>query len=209
MNVATQTIIEGKNIEVTQPIKEHVELKLEKVFNHFDHLIKNHEVKVILSVVKKKKGENQKVEVTINLNKGHVIRCEDSEENVYTAIDQVISKIERQLKKYKTRIYSKIHHGKSIKDFGIDEASLEQFKSQISTADLEQGAQDYSAPKIIKNKRFKMEPLDPDVAIEKLEDTGHPFYMFLNIFSNKIACVYKRDDGDYALIEPEFLEVNN
>lgn len=205
MSTSTKLIIEGKNIELTDAIKSHAESKIEKIHKHFDNLIQNHNIKVVLSVQKNKKsGELQKSEITINLKGGHVIRCEAVEANVYAAIDMVIDKIEGQLRKYKTRIYSKIHHGKSVKDYGLDEMSPNSVPSEIL-----ENIEEISKPKIIKVKRFKMKPLDPESAVEFLEDCGHPFYMFLNIFSNRIACIYKRKEGGYGLIEPEFLQVNN
>jgi putative sigma-54 modulation protein len=205
MSIGAQTIIVGRNIEVTDPIKDYVESKVSRIHKHFDSIIQNHDIHVVLSVLKNRKGGNQKVEITINLKGGHVIRCHSSEENVYASIDTVVDKIEAQLRKYKTKIYSKIHSGKSVKEYGIPE---EIVNNRVPSEILEQ-VQSYKAPKIIKVKRFRMKPLEPEQAIEMLHDCGHPFYMFLNIYSNKIACVYERDDGGYGLIEPEFLQVNN
>jgi putative sigma-54 modulation protein len=203
MTVGAQTIIEGRNIEITPAIKEYAESKLDKVHNHFDSLIQNHDIRVLLSVTSAK-TDNQKAEVTINLKGGHVIRCQSSQENVYAAIDLVVDKIEAQLRKYKTKIYSKIHHGKSVKEYGLDEdLSMETVPQEL----LEQ-ISSYNSPKIIKVKRFEMKPMEPEQAVEMLDDCGHPFYMFLNVFSNKIACIYKREDGGYGLIEPEYLQVD-
>ncbi len=120
MTVGAQTIIEGRNFEITDPIKEYAESKLDKVHKHFDSIIQNHDIRVLLAVTSARTN-NQKVEVTINLKGGHVIRCQAAEENIYAAIDIVVDKIEAQLRKYKTKIYSKIHSGKSIKEYGITE----------------------------------------------------------------------------------------
>lgn len=206
MTIGAQTIIEGRNIEITQAIREYVEGKLERVHKHFDSLIKNHDIRVVLSVLKNKnKAAAQKVEITINLKGGHVIRCHSSEESVYASIDVVVDKIESQLRKYKTKIYSKIHQGKSVKEYGLEE-SIDQEAVPAEILDQVKG---YQSPEIIKVKRYVMKPMEPEQAVEMLHDCGHPFYMFLNIFSNKIACVYKRDDGGYGLIEPEYLQVEN
>lgn len=202
MSISSKTIIEGKNIEITEAIREYAESKLTRIHKHFDSLIQNHDIRIVLSVLKNRKGKNQKAEITINLKGGHVIRCESNEENVYASIDTVADKIEAQLRKYKTKIYSKIHSGQSLKVYGLNETlTLDSIPSEI----LEQ-AKDYKQPKIIKVKRFRMQALEPEAAVEMLHDCGHPFYMFLNIFSNKIACVYQREDGGYGLIEPDYLE---
>lgn len=211
MNTTSPTLIESSKIEMTPSIKEYAENKLDRVHKHFDSLIQNHQIKVVLGVVKNRKNDNQKAEVTINLKGGHVIRCHSNEENVYAAIDTVIDKIEKQMRKFKTRIYNRIQRGKSIKAFGYDEEYLDTIEDSNMAVPEEMlsDVESYSEPEIIKTKRFKMEPLDPQDAVGKLKDCGHNFYMFLNIFSNKIACVYQREDGDFGLIEPEYLQVSN
>jgi putative sigma-54 modulation protein len=203
MTVGAQTIIEGRKIEITPAIKEYAELKLDKVHKHFDSIIQNHDIKVLLTVTSAK-TDNQKAEVTINLKGGHVIRCESSQSILYAAIDLVVDKIETQLRKYKTKIYSKIHNGKSLKQYGLSE----DLDSNPVPNDILEQISSYKTPKIIKVKRFEMKPLEPEQAVEMLDDCGHPFYMFLNVFSNKIACVYKREDGGFGLIEPEFLRAS-
>lgn len=206
MTLGAQTIIEGRNIELTPAIKDYAETKLERVHKHFDSIIQNHDIRVVLSVLKNKtKASSQKAEITINLKGGHVIRCNSTEENVYASIDMVVDKIEAQLRKYKTKIYSKIHNGKSVKEYGLSE-SIDQ---EAVPVELLEQVKKYQSPQIIKVKRFVMKPLEPEQAVEMLADCGHPFYMFLNVFSNKIACVYKREDGAFGLIEPEYLQVEN
>lgn len=204
MTVGSQTIIEGKNIEITEAIREYAKSKLTRIHKHFDSLIQNHDIRMVLSVLKKNRDRSQKAEITINLKGGHVIRCQSSEANVYASIDTVVDKIEGQLRKYKTKIYSKIHNGKSVKEYG-----LENFEKDELPADFANHIQTYAEPEIIKVKRFKMKAMEPEQAIGMLDDCGHNFYMFLNIFSNRIATVYKREDNGYGLIEPEFLQVNN
>lgn len=204
MTTGSKTIVEGRNIEITEAIKEYAESKLKKIHKHFDSLIQNHDIRMVLSVLKKNRDKNQKAEITINLKGGHIIRCQSSEANVYASIDTVVDKIESQLRKYKTKIYSKIHHGKSVKEYGLvdveEDILPDDFATQVTT---------YKEPEIIKVKRFKMKALEPEQAVEMLDDCGHSFYMFLNIFSNRIAAVYKREDNGYGLIEPEFLQVSN
>lgn len=204
MTVGAQTIIEGRNIEITGAIREYAESKLSRIHKHFDTLIQNHDIHVVLSVLKKNRDNNQKAEITINLKGGHIIRCQSSEANVYASIDTVIDKIESQLRKYKTKIYSKIHHGKSVKEYGLEEMTEGLISEDFSTQ-----ASAYKEPEIIKVKRFKMKALEPEQAVEMLDDCGHSFYMFLNIFSNRIAAVYRREDGGFGLIEPEYLQVSN
>jgi putative sigma-54 modulation protein len=195
--------VEGKNVEITEAIRDYAESKVARIQKHFDSLIQNHNIRTVLKVLNNRKGKNQKAEITINLKGGHVIRCESAEDSMYASIDMVVDKIEGQLRKYKTRIYSKIHSGKSVKDYGIEEINTDAVPIEL----IEHVHEDRNHQKIIKVKRFPMQPLDPETAIEKLDDSGHPFYMFLNIYSNSIACVYKREEGGYGIIEPENIAV--
>lgn len=197
-----QNLIEGKNLDLTQAIKDYADEKVGRIHRHFDSIIQNHEIRVVLSVLNNPSiAKNQKAEITINLKGGHVIRSEDYESSIYASLDLVTDKIESQLRKYKARIYKRLHSGRGAKDFGID---IEDYNLPN---ELIEHANSYKAPKIIKTKRFVMESLEPEVAVEKLADSGHDFYMFLNVFTNKIACVYHRKDGDFGLIEPEYLQV--
>ncbi len=106
-STGSKTVIEGKNIEVTDAIREYAESKLKRVHKHFDSIIKNHSIRVVLSVLKGGGGDtkrSQKAEITINLTGGHVIRCEASEDTVYAALDLASDKNEKQFRKYKTRV---------------------------------------------------------------------------------------------------------
>ncbi len=197
--------VEGRNIDLTDAIKAYVDEKVQRIHNHFDSIIKNHEIRVVLSVLKNPSiAKNQKAEVTMILNGGHVIRCEEAEKSIYASIDLVVDKIETQLRRHKTRIYNRLHSGRGLKEYGIEDIA-----DFTIPEDIAEQVKKFEAPKIIKTKRFRMEALEPDTAAHKLDDSGHEFYMFLNVFTNRIACVYKRDDGDYGLIEPEFLQVAN
>ncbi len=196
----SKTIIEGKNIEITEAIHDYAESKLKRVHKHFDSIIKNNSIRVVLSVPKGGGDlkNQQKAEITINLRGGHVIRCEAAAENIYAALDYAADKIEKQFRKYKTRVYGKVHTGKSVKHYG-----LEDFSPDLIPTEAMASISEYKAPTIYKTKHFQMTPMDPEQAVGMLEDSGHNFYMFLNIFTNQVACVYRRDDGHYGLIEPD------
>jgi|GEM_PF-127880 len=200
--MVSRTIIEGKNIEVTEAIRDYTETKLSRVHKHFDSIIKNHSIRIVLSVPKgsREAKYKQKAEITINLSGGHVIRCEAAEENLYAALDLATDKIEKQFRKYKTRVYGKVHNGKSVKHLGIDE-----FSPELIPIDAREDLKSYAAPKIVKTKRFTMQALEPEQAASMLEDSGHGFYLFLNVFTNQVAAVYRREEGDYGLIEPDLV----
>lgn len=186
-------VIEGKNIHLTSPLKDYVNEKLSKLSKHYDHVIKGHEVKVKLSVTKNPRITNNNItEVTIFLD-GKIIRSEQASEDMYASIDLVVDKLDRQIQKYKAKIYRSFQHSErprpnpQIADELLNETNIHNDKEK---------------PKIIKTKKFKLHPMKPEEAIEHLDLIGHDFYLFINSLTNQINTVYKRKDKDFGLIEP-------
>lgn len=172
-------IITGKNIDVTPGLKAAVEDKLGKLARFFSPDVT---VYVTLSVQK----DLQKIEVTIPV-KGTVIRSEEQSTDMYVSIDLVEEIIERQLKKYKHKLTAK-------------NQSVDAFAPSY----LEEDYEEVDAVKIVKTKRFGIKPMDPEEACVQMELLGHTFYVFSNSDTEEVNVVYKRKDGTYGLIEPEF-----
>lgn len=170
--------IVGRGIEVTEGLRAAVEEKLGKLDKFFAGDV---EVMVTLSVEK----ERQKIEVTIPV-KGSIIRSEQVSSDMYVSIDLVEEIIERQLRKYKTKIIDK---KQSIMDF--------------SREYVENDYEDEAEIKIIRTKQFDMKPMFPEDACVQMELLGHSFYVFFNAETNKVNVVYKRKGNTYGLIEPE------
>lgn len=171
--------ITGRNVNVTPGIRKAVEEKIGKLDRYFNP---DTEVIVTLSVQK----DVQKIEVTIPV-KGNLIRAEESSSDMYVSIDLVEEVIERQLKKYKTKLIDKKQSAQAFSDFFINEESEED--DEI---------------KIVKTKRFGIKPMDPEEACVQMELLGHNFYVFLNAETEEVNVVYKRKGHSYGLIEPEF-----
>ena len=171
-------IIIGKNIEVTPGLKSAVEEKIGKLEKYFNPDTEAH---VTLSVEK----DSQKIEVTIPV-KGKIIRSEQSSSDMYVSIDLVEEIIERQLKKYKSKIVSKQERNTSFKQEFIDN-------------DYE----DDEEIKIIRSKKFDIKPMYPEDACIQMELLGHDFYVFCNAETDQVNVVYKRKGNTYGLIEPE------
>ena len=171
--------ISGKNINITPGLKDAVESKLGKLECYFSP---DTEVQVTLSV---EKGR-QKIEVTIPV-KGNIIRSEQESSDMYVSIDLVEEIIERQVKKYKTRIISK-----------------KQNALAFNEAFLQEEAEPEETVNIVKTKRFAMKPMDAEEACVQMELLGHSFYVFLNSETEQVNVVYKRKGNTYGLIEPEF-----
>ena len=172
--------ISGKNIDVTEGLKAAVTDKLGKLEKYFTP---DTEIIVTLSVEK----ERQKIEVTIPV-KGNMIRSEQVSNDMYVSIDLVEEVIERQLRKYKNKLVAKNQEGSNF--------SKTLFETEESIEDGE--------VKIVRTKRFGIKPMYPEDACVQMELLGHNFFVFFNAENEEVNVVYKRKDGSYGLIEPEF-----
>ena len=173
-------IIIGKNIDVTPSLKESIENKLGKLERYFTP---DTEIHVTLSVQR----ENQKIEVTIPV-KGNIIRSEQESNDMYVSIDLVEEVIERQLRKYKNKLIAKHQDGSNFNnDF---------FESEETDDDGE--------IKIVRTKKFGIKPMFPEDACIQMELLGHNFFVFCNAETDEVCVVYRRKDGTFGLIEPEF-----
>ena len=173
--------ISGKNINITPGLKDAVESKLGKLECYFSP---DTEVQVTLSV---EKGR-QKIEVTIPV-KGSIIRAEQDSNDMYVSVDLVEEIIERQLRKYKTKLIAKQQGGHDFRQ--------EFIESDTSAAESDE-------IEIVRTKRFGIKPMFPEDACIQMELLGHNFYVFSNAETDEVNVVYKRKNGTYGLIEPEF-----
>ena len=172
-------IISGRNLEVSEGLKNSVIDKLGKLERYFTP---DTEVNVTMSIEK----ERQKIEVTIPV-KGHIIRSEQVSNDMYVSIDLVEEVIERQLRKYKNKLVAKQQDGGNFrKEFLEKEENVEQ--EEI---------------KIIRTKEIEMKPMYPEDACIQMELLGHNFYMFHNAETDEVNVVYKLKGGTYGMIIPE------
>lgn len=172
----------GKNIEVTQALKDYAEKRLSKLEKYIEDV---RTAQVAFSI----EGEKHKVEVTIPLN-GIILRGEEATDDMYTSIDVVQEKLERQIEKYKTKLYK--HH----KGAGFKQAVVEEVKQEAP--------KDEEGFKIVRTKRFALKPMDAEEAIMQMNLLGHSFFVFFNAETEEVNVVYRRHDGNYGLIEPNF-----
>ena len=172
--------ITGRNIELTEGLKEAVNERLSKLEKYF---AEDTEVQVTLSVEK----ERQKVEVTIPV-KGTLIRSEQVSNDMYISIELVEEVIERQLKKYRNKLITK------------HQSAAEAFNAEFMAKDLE----DDEEVRIIRTKKFGIKPMYPEDACVEMELLGHDFFVFRNAETDEVNVVYKRKGNTYGLIEPEY-----
>ena len=171
--------ITGKNMNVTPGLREDVIKKIGKLERYFND---DTEAVITLSVEK----ERQKIEVTIPV-KGTIIPAEQVSDDMYVSIDLVEEIIERQLKRYKTKIVDKKQSAVAFSDLFINEEEDAEEEIQIK-----------------KVKKFAIKPMDPEEACVQMELLGHNFFVFLNAETDEVNVVYKRRGNTYGLIEPEF-----
>ncbi len=181
-------IISGKNIDVTPGLKDAIEQKLGKLERYFTP---ETEIIVTLSVEK----ERQKIEVTIPV-KGNIIRSEQTSDDMYVSLDLVEEIIERQLRKYKNKLVARSQGHPTASSSGSN------FKKEFFESDDDAEVDDEI--RIIRTKRFGIKPMFPEDACIQMELLGHAFFVFSNAETDEVNVVYKRKDGSFGLIEPEF-----
>ena len=170
-------IIIGRNIDITEGLKSAVQEKLGKLERYFTP---ETEIHVTLSVEK----DRQKIEVTIPV-KGNIIRSEQVSSDMYVSIDLVEEVIERQLRKYKTKIVNQQQAGGNFQKEFVEDEFLEDEEVNI-----------------IRTKKFGIKPMYPEDACVQMELLGHNFYVFRNAETDEVNLVYKRKGNTYGVIEP-------
>lgn len=168
--------IRGDKIEVTKAIKEHIEEKISKLDKYFEN---SEEIKC--NVIIRVKNNNQTVEVTIPTSR-FTIRSEESHNDLYAAVDLIIDKLERQIRKNKTRL-KKIYK------------SVPEFEMNLDYEGLEEPEE-----KIVKRKNIISKPMDEEEAIMQMELLNHDFFAFKNLDENCVSVLYLRKDGSYGIM---------
>jgi putative sigma-54 modulation protein len=177
--------IAGTNVELTPAVRRYVERKLGKLNRHLPGII---ESRAEISEEKTKSPQQHYlVRVTVNSGVGGaVFHGEERGEDLFKAIDRVTAVMTRQLERHKGKLYDK-GRGSSLARGDFSEAAM----------------QTEPAARIVKNKRFTIEPMSVDEAIAQMEALEHSFFLFLDADTDRLKLLYQRHDGDYGLIEPE------
>lgn len=172
-------IIRGDKLKITDAMNDYIEEKLGKL----DKYLKNSD-DVRVNVIVKVKNHEQRVEITIPL-KTYILRSEETKDDFYAAVDKAVDKLERQIRKNKTRMMSK--QVKTNVDFDMSVIEPEKEEER----------------KVLKRKVVEVKPMNEEEAILQMELLGHQFYMYKDSESGKTAVVYKRTDGNYGILESE------
>ena len=174
-----KVIITSKNFNTSDHLKETIEKKFEKLNKYFS---KDIVANVMISMERGK----QKLEATINA-RGMIFRAEESTTDVYEAIDRVTEKLSTQMSRFKTKLQKKHKDNK-----------------EFSFADIPEYEGEPEEIKVVKTKKFELEPMTTEEAIMQMELLHHNFFVFLNMESDSINVVYKRKNNDYGLLETTY-----
>lgn len=167
--------IHGKNIEVTDAIRGYIESKIGRLDKYF----KDTDLEAVVNL--RVRGKEQIVEVTIPANK-MVLRAEEKHNDLYAAVDLVSDKLERQIRKNKTKARKNLKQTIVFTDFEVD-----------ASEDVDNS--------IVKRKVVDTKPMSEEEAILQMELIGHDFFLFKNDKTNELCVVYKREDGGYGILE--------
>ena len=168
--------VRGNKLEVTDSIRNYVEEKLGKLDKYFEEADE-----INANVLFRIQGKNQIVEVTVPIKK-YILRAEEANEDLYASIDLVVEKLERQIRKNKTRIKER-----KVKD--------------IPVINFEAIIEEEPKTTIVKRKSVEMKPMDEEEAVLQMELLGHEFFDLKDIDIDSSYVLYKRKDGNYEIIE--------
>ncbi len=173
-------IIQGKNIEVTDRLREYVEKKVGKLDRYLPTIT---EARMELSVEGTKSAKDRQVAQLTLRSKGTLLRAEERTADMFASIDAIVDKMYRQIVRYKGKRYGRGRGPGEV-------PPVEEFEEEPPR-------------RIVRTKRFQVAPMDEEEAIEQMELLGHDFFVFFNVNTDGINVIYRRKDGDYGLLEPE------
>lgn len=172
--------IRGEKVTITQSMKAYLEEKLAKVDKYFEN-----PEEINANILVRIRGLEQIIEVTA-LTKKFTLRAEESNEDFYSAVDLVVSKLERQIRKNKERLNNKYKNVETLEFNFTSVEEDEEVEENVST--------------IIKRKNISMKPMDEEEAMLQIELLNHDFFVFKNIDEECVSVLYKRKDGNYGII---------
>lgn len=185
--------IKADNVEVTPAVREYIEKKVDKIERYFPEGT-NATAMINLKAIN---HSQTKVEITIPM-KNLVLRAEERHDEMYAAVDLIIGKLERQIRKYKTKINRKFRDREGM---GLAFAAAEQVTKPPYDSDDSYTDEEDEDLTIVRTKQFELKPMDEEEAVLQMNMLGHNFFVFTDAESNETNIVYKRKDGTYGLIE--------
>lgn len=181
-----QLIIQGKNIEVTDRLREYVEKKVGRLDRYMSNIT---EARVELSTESARSAEHRQVAQLTLRARGKILRAEERTDDIFSSIDTMINKIHRQIARYKGK---RRDRGRGVEELPLPDEFYAEHEEE----------EDELFRRIVRIKRFDIVPMDEEEAVEQMELLGHDFFVFYNINDDGINVLYRRRDGNYGLIQP-------
>jgi putative sigma-54 modulation protein len=181
-------VVRGRNLEVTSRLQEYVDTKVGKLDRFLPTI---DEARMELSMEQTQSAQHSQIAQLTVRSRGRILRAEERDQDLFAAIDAVTDKMQRQVSRYKDRLYSR---GQPRSAHEAEAMSMAGPKSTEPEKPLGH---------IVRTKKFPVEPMDPEEAIEQMEMLGHDFFMFFNTASEAINVLYRRRNGDYGLLQPD------
>ena len=179
-------VVRGRNLEITPRLQEYVDTKVGKLDRFLPTI---DEARMELSMEQTQSAQHSQVAQLTVRSRGRILRAEERHQDIFAAIDAVSDKMQRQVSRYKDRLQSR---GQPRSQHEAEDMSM---NGVISKSEEPIGH-------IVRTKKFPVEPMDPEEAIEQMEMLGHDFFMFFNTVSDDINVLYRRKNGDYGLLQP-------
>ncbi len=177
--------VQGRNVEITQRFRDHVEPRLETLHRHFDRI---QSVKVVMS----QQRQWRVVEVTVDAD-GVLLRAEERSDDELTSFDRALGAVGKQVERYKDRL-RRFRHRRGLRE--ADAPAAEDLEEEEELLGDE-------AVRIIRTKSVPLKPMTAQEAAMQMELLGHDFFMFHDAETQKVCLVYRRRDGDYGMLVPE------
>ncbi len=186
--------IRGENIEVTDALRDYTEKKISKIERYFNKELTNVDAHVNLKTYS---DRSAKVEVTVPLS-NIVLRAEETSQDMYGSIDLVADKLERQIRKYKTKVNRKIRRENLSRPEAIDP---DLWDSDVPALDDDSKDDGDVSSSIVRIKQVDLKPMSPEEAVLQMDLLGHDFFIFEDAETEGVSLVYKRHDDQYGLLE--------
>ena len=185
--------INTHNVELTQRLQNHIERKTARLDRYMPNLA---EIRVDLSSQKTRNVvERQVAQITVRDDRGTILRAEERSSDMFAAIDAVIDKLYRQIKRYRGKRFDKRRSGAEYDDAWLGEPLPPEVEEELE----EEGE-----PAIVRHKQFSLRPMSPDEAIDQMELLGHSFFVYFDLDDETVNVVYRRHDGNYGVLQPVF-----
>jgi putative sigma-54 modulation protein len=189
-----EIVVRGRNVNVTERVEEYIEKKIGKLERYLPII---DEARMELSQEETRSAQHRMIAQLTVRSRGKILRAEERDQDLFSAIDLVAEKMQRQITRFKDRLYSRgqVRGAETVRVPETAEAVVEV--EAIAEADAE------PVGSIVRTKAFAMTPMNPEEAIEQMELLGHDFFVFYNSEVDGINVLYRRRAGDYGLLQPE------